>query len=104
MSAKEQRRQKKLAKKRSKEIAQKKAVAREKNFLQSFAGQVQAASNGPIERCMIGESLLDASERFGSVLISRKMPDGRVMFVRYLIDGMCMGIKDADAGACSRAT
>ena len=100
MSAKEQRRQKKLAKKRSKELAKKKEAARAKNALQSLPGQVLAASSGAIERCMISESLLDPDEKFGSILISRKIQDGRVLFVRLLIDGMCLGVKDADAQVC----
>jgi hypothetical protein len=100
MSAKEQRRQKKLAKKRSKELAKKKEEARAKNALQSLPGQVVAASSGAIERCLISESLLDPNEKFGSVLISRKMQDGRVLFVRLLIDGKCLGVKDVDAKVC----
>jgi hypothetical protein len=100
MSAKEQRRQKKLAKKRSKEMLKKKEAAREKNAIQSFAGQVLSASAGSIERCMISKSLLDPDQKFGSVLISRKIPDGRVFFVRLLIDGLCLGVKDADAEVC----
>ena len=100
MSAKEQRRQKKIAKKRSKDLIKKRAAAREKNVMQSFTGQVQAASGGAIERCLISESLLDPDEKFGSVLISRKLPDGRIAFVRYLVDAMCLGVKDADASVC----
>lgn len=100
MSAKEQRRQKKLAKKRSKELTKKKEEARAKNALQSLSGQVLVASSGAIERCLISESLLDPDQKFGSVLISRKMHDGRVLFVRLLIDGMCLGVKDADAEVC----
>ncbi|KAA1260333.1 hypothetical protein LF1_28720 [Rubripirellula obstinata] len=100
MSAKEQKRQKKLAKKRSKELAKKKEEARAKNALQSLSGQLVSASSGAIERCLISESLLDPDQKFGSVLISRKLQDGRVLFVRLLIDGMCLGVKDVDAKAC----
>jgi hypothetical protein len=100
MSAKEQRRQKKLAKKRTKDLAKKKQIAREKNVLQSFSGQVQVSAKGAVDRCLISESLLDPEQKFGSILLSRKMPDGRVLFVRSLVDGMCLGVKDADASTC----
>lgn len=100
MSAKEQRRQKKLAKKRTKDLAKKKQIAREKNVLQSFSGQIQVAARGAIDRCLISESLLDPEQKFGSILLSRKIPDGRVLFVRLLVDGMCLGVKDADASTC----
>ena len=100
MSAKEQRRQKKLAKKRSKDLVKKREAAREKNLMKSFAGQMQAASHGAIERCLLSESLLDPDEKFGSILISRKLPDGRLAFARYLVDGKCLGVKDADASIC----
>ncbi|TWU41430.1 hypothetical protein Q31b_28770 [Novipirellula aureliae] len=93
MSAKEQHRQKKLAKKRSKEIANRKRQAREKNAMQSLAGQMQAAGRGAIDRCFISEDAL-GNTGIGSVLISRFLPDGRVGCVRFLIDSFCLGVKD----------
>ncbi|EMI18608.1 hypothetical protein RMSM_04467 [Rhodopirellula maiorica SM1] len=100
MSTKEQRRQKKLAKKRSKEIAKRKEIAREKNSLQSLAGQIKAAASGPVDRCLISSGLTDSSNKFGSVFISRKMRDGRVAVVKFLVDGLCLGVKDIAALVC----
>ncbi|MGB7324986.1 MAG: hypothetical protein WBD31_08945 [Rubripirellula sp.] len=100
MAAKEQQRQKKLAKKRSKELARKKSQAREKNRMQSFAGQFEAGLTGPIERCLAAEGLFDSPSKFGSVLVSRRMPDGRLCVVRFLIDGLCLGVKNANAFFC----
>ncbi|GAA4449757.1 hypothetical protein [Novipirellula rosea] len=100
MSTKEQRRQKKLAKKRSKEIAKRKEIAREKNSLQSLAGQIKAAAGGPVDRCLISDMLMNPDSKFGSVFISRKMRDGRVAIVKFLIDGLCMGVKNVAAFVC----
>lgn len=95
MSAKEQQRQKKLAKKRSKELAKRKQQAREKNAMQSLAGQMQAAGRGSIDRCFISDEVVGGIA-LGSVLISRFLPDGRVGCVHFLIDSLCLGVKDVD--------
>ncbi|GAA5506429.1 hypothetical protein [Novipirellula caenicola] len=100
MSTKEQRRQKKLAKKRSKEIAKRKEIAREKNSLQSLVGQMKAAGGGQVDRCLISAALMDPESKFGSVFISRKMRDGRVAIVKFLVDGLCLGVKDIAALVC----
>lgn len=96
MSSKEQRRQKKLAKKRSKVISEQKARAREKNSLQSVAGQMKAASSAAIDRCLISKDLLDPERRLGSVMIIRRISDGRFACARFLVDGMCLGVKEAE--------
>ncbi len=97
MSTKEQRRQKKLAKKRSKDVLKRKEQARERNSLQSLAGQIKAASVGTIEHCLISNEVLDPGRKLGTVWISRRMPDRRLACVRFLVDGMCLGVKDIHA-------
>ncbi len=100
MSTKDQRRQKKLVKKKSKEVAKRKELARQKSSLQSLAGQMKAAASGPIDRCMISEGLSDPISNFGSIFISRKMRDGRLAIVKFLVDGLCLGVKDVAAFVC----
>lgn len=100
MAAKEQQRQKKLAKKRSKELAKKKSAAREKNRMTSFAGQFDAAVHGPIDRCLVADGLLNTQSKFGSLLVSRRMSDGRLCVVRFLIDGLSLGVKDVHPFFC----
>jgi hypothetical protein len=95
MSSKEQRRQKKLAKKRSKEIAKKREVAREKNYMKSFAGQMDLAIQGEILDCYLSNSLIDSEIKFGTAMIIRQMPQGRVACIRFLVDAMCQGVRDA---------
>lgn len=97
MSTKEQRRQKKLSKKRSKDVLKRKEQARERNSLQSLAGQIKAASVGTFEHCMISDEVFEADRKLGTVWISRRMPDRRLACVRFLIDGMCLGVKDLHA-------
>ena len=96
MSSKEQRRQKKLAKKRSKEIAKKREFAREKNQKRSFAGQLAVAIEGEILNCYLSNRLVDTEVKFGIVMIVRQMPQGRVACFRFLIDAMCQGVRDAN--------
>lgn len=100
MSTKEQRRQKKLAKKRSKQVIERKQRARERGVLQSLAGQIKAASTGAIEHCLISDEALDPTRRLGTVWISRRMPDRRLACVRFLVDGMCLGVKDLHGFCC----
>jgi hypothetical protein len=104
MSTKEQRRQKKLAKKRSKQVIQRKQQARERNMLQSLAGQIKAASTGAVEHCMIADRVTDSHQKHGSILISRWMQDRRLACVRFLIDGMCLGVKDVHGFTCFPAS
>lgn len=94
MSNKEQRRQKKLAKKKSKDKAKQKETARQKNIMSSFAGQIAAAASGPIERCFMSESLFENSTGMGTVILCRKLPDGRLASQRVLVDMLCLGVKD----------
>jgi hypothetical protein len=94
MSTKEQRRQKKLSKKRSKDVLKRKQQARERNSLQSLAGQIKAASVGAFEHCLISDDVLEPDRKLGTVWVSRRMPDRRLACVRFLIDGMCLGVKD----------
>lgn len=103
MAKNEQQRQKKLAKKRSKEIAKRRQVAREKNRLSSFDGQWELACNGSLDRCYIADDLLDHGSRFGSIVISRRMADGRVAVARFLVDGLCLGVKDTRLLFASRS-
>ncbi|QEG39180.1 hypothetical protein [Roseimaritima ulvae] len=98
MATSEQKRQKKLAKKRSKEIAKRKQLAAEKNALRSIGGQVTAASSGKFHQCYIYNSLLDAeSHGIGAVVVSRFLPDGNVVSACFLIDRFCLGVKDCYA-------
>ncbi|WP_146457111.1 hypothetical protein [Rubripirellula tenax] len=68
--------------------------------MQSFAGRFDAALTGPIDRCMVSEALFNSPTKFGSLLVSRRMPDGRLCVVRMLIDGLCLGVKSVHPMFC----
>ncbi|MCS7466261.1 hypothetical protein NZK35_06170 [Stieleria sp. ICT_E10.1] len=104
MAKTEQSRQKKLAKKRSKEIAKRKRLAAEKNAMSSVAGQIAIAARSKISQCYVSGSILDnnLSEQdldagIGGVLVTRPIPDGRLVFACFLVDMYCMGVKDSFA-------
>ncbi|QDS91774.1 hypothetical protein FF011L_05090 [Roseimaritima multifibrata] len=100
MAKSEQSRQKKLAKKRSKEIAKRKQLAAEKNALNSIGGQIAAASRGKFHQCYIYETLLEKDGTgIGAVIAGRLLPDGNILFACFLVDQFCLGVKDAFARA-----
>lgn len=96
MARTEQRRQKQLAKKKSKQIAKQKARVQERQELSSMAGRMRVAARGMVERCLVSEEILSGSG-IGSVLISRRMPNGELAVAKFLIDGRCLGVKNCDA-------
>ncbi|MBF0160182.1 MAG: hypothetical protein HQL58_11740 [Magnetococcales bacterium] len=47
----------------------------------------------PVHECMISKDL--HSSGIGDLLVSRKLPNGKVSFSMFLLDMYCMGVKDA---------
>jgi len=88
-------RQQKLAKK----AAKRKAVVATKKSLGEVGGlvsrgrQAMLAAGAPIHECLVAESLFDIG--IGNVIVSRKMPNGFIGAVFFLVDVFCLGIKDA---------
>ncbi len=98
MARTEQSRQKKLAKKRSKEISKRKKIQAEKNALKSLSGQIAAAARGEFHRCFLYERLLrPENQNIGSVFVSRFIPNGKIVVASFLIDPICLGVKDTFA-------
>lgn len=94
MGKNEAQRQKKLAKKRSREIEKRKRMAREKSQMSSFAGQWKMAMKGRFGKIWIGDSLGETG--IGQVIVTRQLPDHRVATVRFLIDAYCLGVKQVE--------
>ncbi len=99
MAKSEQQRQKKLARKRSKDIVKRRQLAAEKNSMNSLSGQISNALLHPIGQCHVYGSLFESGEGtgLGSVLLCRPIKDGRVVFACFLVDKDCLGVKDAFA-------
>lgn len=102
MAKSEQQRQKKLAKKRSKELRNQQQLARRNQAMKSVLGQMQWASRFPVHSCHVGQTIFDPSG-IGSIFLTRKLSDGRLAFMFLLIDAHCLGVKDAGARFCSES-
>jgi len=89
----EKKRQKKLARKTAKRKARQASVRDASFSVGSVERDIAYASDSPVHECLVPEGLFDAG--IGNVLISRKMPDGRVALCVFLLDVFCLGIKDA---------
>lgn len=61
------------------------------------------ACKGEILNCYMSDSLIEAEMKFGFVMIVRQMSDGRVACIRFLIDAMCQGVRDAHASFIFRS-
>jgi hypothetical protein len=93
MSLDEKKRQKKLAKKAAKRKA--KLSDRKDSHISGSAGtqDIALALNSPVHECIIPEGLFEVG--IGNILISRKMPGGKVAFSIFLLDVYCLGVKNA---------
>ena len=90
----EQRRQKKLARKAAK---RKKNVAAKKAFHGPGIGvppgkQVAFVAGMPVHECLVPRGLFDLG--LGSVVVSRRMPNGDIGFAIFLVDVFCLGVKN----------
>ncbi|MCO8124630.1 hypothetical protein NHH03_23025 [Stieleria sp. TO1_6] len=97
MAKSEQQRQKKLARKKSKELAKRKQLAAEKNAMCSLSGQIASALQHPIDKCYVHGNLFESNtgSGIGTILLSRRIKDGRVVFACFLVDRDGLGVKDA---------
>ncbi|MEM6691254.1 MAG: hypothetical protein AAF664_17645 [Planctomycetota bacterium] len=100
----ENKKQKKLAKQKQKQKQAQRQLARKRNEANSLAGQVSEAARRPLEKCFISETLLeqlrltgDVEERMGTILAVGRVPSKGFLFAHFLVDGLCLGVKDAFA-------
>lgn len=95
MALDEKRRQKKLARK----AAKRKMALKGRNPGTSGGGGQSAerlmaqAVASPIHECLVPAGLFDLG--IGSVIVSRKMPNGEIGFGVFLVDVFCLGVKNA---------
>ena len=93
MAKSEQQRQRKLAKRKSKEREGKKVLAQRRQQMASLSGQMSAAALGPIEHCYISKACHDGTG-IGSVFFVRRLGPGQLMGAIFLVDVYCLGVKD----------
>lgn len=100
MAKSEQQRQKKLAKKRSKDLRSRQLKARHNQAMQSLAVKMRWAGEFSIYKCLASKEIFGSSG-IGSVFLTRKLPDGQLAFMFLLIDALCLGVKDAGGKICT---
>ncbi len=94
MTIDEKSRQKKLMKKREKDRSRKKKQA--KMAPSSTFGtikKIKEARNLPVYECLSNLSWKESG--LAHILISRRQPDGNLLFGVYLVDIFCLGLKNA---------
>lgn len=97
MAKSEQQRQRKLAKKKSKERDNRKALAQRQQQLTSLAGRMEVASRYEIEGCYIANSCQEKGIGIGHVMVIRRSSSGQYIVVVFLVDAYCLGVKDTFA-------
>ena len=85
----QQRRQKALMKRRQRKEAQKK---KRHPAERSPTQRIRLARTFPVEECLINKSWKESG--MARIFLSRKHPDGDLIFASYLVDVFCLGLKD----------
>jgi len=94
MAIDQKKRQKRIARKKSKRKAV--ILSKKKDF--SFGERISlkkaiiVAKNSPIEGCLIRKNIF--SEGIGTAIVSRKMPNSRLGIGVFLLDVWCLGVKN----------
>ena len=96
----ERKRQKALMKKRSKQ----KVAAQHRAHAQAFTSQSTAATlrnarNYPLYECLISATWQEDEPGLVEIVLARQQPDGDICFGVYLVDKLCLGLKNTFANA-----
>lgn len=96
----ERKRQKALMKKRSKQ----KVAAQHRAHSPSFASQsvpsiLRQARNYPVYECLISATWQEEDPGLVEIVLARQQPDGDICFGVYLVDKLCLGLKNTFANA-----
>ena len=89
MAIGERKRQKKLARKAAR---RKKALAFKRGNTPGQGNHIAFAATTPLHECLIPRVLYD--QGIGTVVISRKMPNGDIAAGFFLVDIFCLGVKN----------
>ena len=100
MAVDPRKRQKKLERKKAKQKAERRDLARREP--QGMALRLASAARYPVLHCCMVSELWEKG--IGNVLISRQLPRGEVAFVAFLVDVYCLGVKDVILQVAPRAS
>lgn len=96
----ERKRQKALMKKRSKQKAAAQHSAHSQQFAsQSAASVLRQARSYPVYECLISESWQKDEPGLVQIVLARQQPGGDICFGVYLVDKLCLGLKNTFANA-----
>ena len=91
MSKNEARRQKQLAKKKAKRDEKRTQMARQSS--DNPLVRLAEAESWPIVDALVPETLW--SRGIGQLILTRRLPDGRLALGNFLVDVFCLGVKNA---------
>ncbi|MFH1614714.1 MAG: hypothetical protein ABIG61_06495 [Planctomycetota bacterium] len=98
MAINQKRRQKKLMKKRQKDKARKKNLTSSGPFTSlSIKKKILTARSLPVYECLVNPSWQEKG--LAIVTVSRRQPDGNLLFGVYLVDVFCLGLKNTFCNA-----
>jgi hypothetical protein len=97
MARDEAKRQKKLMKKRQKDKLRKKQATLIPMAFLSAEKKIRSARQYPIHECLINPSWKEKG--LATILVSRRQPDGNILFGVYLVDILCLGLKNTFCNA-----
>jgi len=94
MAIDQRKRQKRIARKKSKRKAVISSKKKDFSFGEgiSLRKAILVAKNSPIEGCLIRKNIF--SEGIGTAIVSRKMPNSRLGIGVFLLDVWCLGVKN----------
>ncbi len=95
MARNEQRRQKKLAIKKSKRREEQRGVARVQSS--GVRGQMELAQHWPVVQARVSSRIWE--DGMGEALLVRRGPGGMTAYALFLLDVTCLGVKDVIAHA-----
>jgi hypothetical protein len=99
MAVDPRKRQRKLERRKAKQRAERRELARRDSG--GLPSRLEQASAAPILHCCTTATIW--REGMGHVLISRQLGTGDVAFAVFLVDVYCLGVKDAFANVAPRA-
>jgi hypothetical protein len=85
------RQQKRIAKQKAKRQAKRSFLARRTSSDPTV--RLQQAGKWPVYRSIVSTELWD--EGIGYAVIAREDPDGQIVFASFVLDVLCLGVKDA---------
>jgi hypothetical protein len=96
MAKNERKRQEKMARRAAQRKQHNEALrhsAAESGHSMSVVGQLALAASAPVHECLVPQRLFE--DGMGTVVVSRRLPNGNIATAGFLLDVWCLGVKNA---------